>query len=184
MIELDEITLRCAAKGNPKAFKSLYGTYSNFVWKVLFRTVNGDRDAAEQIMQDVFIKVYKSLKSFKFNAAFSTWLYRITYNETLTYLKNKQMHFTRNVNFNDTISDRNTNDVYENHELVSQLLQTLEPEQRFLLIAREVNDIPFEELAQIMGQNSGALRTQLYRIKEHIREEWAYERKNSVQEVV
>ncbi len=169
MNELDEITIKSAAKGDKKSFKKVYENYSSFVWKIIFRTVNGDRDAAEKILQDVFIKVYKKLSSFKFSASFSTWLFRITYNETLLYLRKKKKQSERMILFDDSMGKATKNDLYENKELVTMILNYLQPNERFLLVAREINNIPFEELAEITGQTSGALRTQLHRIKETIK---------------
>ena len=67
MEELNDITIKLAAKKQPEAFRKLYDHYSMFVWKVVFRTVNGGKEAATQIMQDVFVKTYLSLKSYRFN---------------------------------------------------------------------------------------------------------------------
>jgi len=175
MNELDEITIKSAAKGDKKSFKKVYEHYSSFVWKVIFRTVNGDRDAAERILQDVFIKVYKKLSTFKFSASFSTWVYRITYNEALLYLNKKKRQNERRVPLNDSLSKEEKNMHYENKELVTMILNKLSPGERFLLVAREVNDIPFEDLAHITGQTSGALRTQLHRIKENIKRHYTSE---------
>ena len=169
MNELDEITIKSAANGDKKSFKKVYEHYSSFVWKIIFRTVNGDRDAAEKLLQDVFIKVYKKLSSFKFSASFSTWLFRITYNETLLYLRKKKKQSERMILFDDSMGKAIKNDLYENKELVTMILNYLQPNERFLLVAREINNIPFEELAEITGQTSGALRTQLHRIKDTIK---------------
>ena len=169
MNELNEITIKSAANGDKKSFKKVYENYSSFVWKIIFRTVNGDRDAAEKILQDVFIKVYKKLSSFKFSASFSTWLFRITYNETLLYLRKKKKQNERVILFDDSMGKAKKNDLYENKELVTMILNYLQPNERFLLVAREINNIPFEELAEITGQTPGALRTQLHRIKEAIK---------------
>ena len=175
MNELDEITIKSAAKGDKKSFKKVYDHYSSFVWKIIFRTVNGDRDAAERVLQDVFIKVYKKLSSFKFSASFSTWLFRITYNETLLYLRKKRKQIERVVPLNDSFGKEEKNVHYENKELVTMILNYLQSNERFLLVAREINNIPFEELAEITGQTSGALRTQLHRIKDTIKKHFKTE---------
>ncbi len=175
MKELDEITIKLAAKGKLQAFRKVYDHYSNFVWKVVYRTVNGDEDSAQLIMQNVFIKVYNDLKSFKFHSSFSTWLYRITYNETMAYLKKLRRRQKKECPFVETINKSRENDPLENKEMVSAILHTLSAADRFLLIAREVNNIPFEDLADITGKSSGALRTMLHRIKESIRKGFDYE---------
>lgn len=175
MKELDDITLKSAAKGKQTAFKQLYDHYSPVVWKVVFRTVNGDTDAAEHITQDVFIRVHKMIKKFRFNAAFSTWLYRITYNESMAYLKSRHKYSRRLVEYDDTQKARDTKDTLEDKDTVEKVLKNVSPDERFLLVAREVNDVPFEELAAITGKSAGALRTMLHRVKENIRKGFDYE---------
>lgn len=169
MKELDEITIKSAANRNADSFKKLYEHYSPFVWKVVFRTMNGDTDAAEQIMQDIFIKVYKVLQSFRFNSTFSTWLYRISYNMALTFIAKQKKQRQITVVFNDSIGKTDGDSTYESRDTVENILKRITPKERFLLVAREVNDIPFEELAIITGRTSGSLRTQLHRIKENLR---------------
>ena len=168
MQELDDITIKSAARGNRKSFKAVYDYYSPFVWKVAYRTLNGDREAGEQVVQDIFIKVYNHLKDFKFNASFSTWLYRIAYNELLAYLNKRKKISARDVVYDDSIGGDGKN-AYENRELVAMILKRLTAKERFLLVAREVNNIPFEDLAAVTGDNPGALRTQLHRIRESIK---------------
>ncbi len=169
MKELNDISLKSAISGNMKEFQKLYNHYSSFVWKVLFRTVKGNEDDAKQIMQNVFIKVHRVMKSFKFNAAFSTWLYRITYNEAITYLNKQKRVREKTVGYDDSINTNEKMEQYEDKDMVANILNKITPQERFLLVAREVNNVPFEELAKVTGQTSGALRTQLHRIKETIK---------------
>ena len=184
MKELDDITLKSAAKGKQAAFKQLYDHYSPFVWKVIFRTVNGDTNAAEHIMQDVFIRVHKMMKNFRFNAAFSTWLYRITYNESMAYLKSRHKYSKRLVPYDDTHKTGDIKDALEEKNTLENVLRKVSPDERFLLVAREVNEIPFEELAAITGKSAGALRTMLHRIKENLRKGFDYETGRILQQTV
>jgi|GEM_PF-643949 len=172
MQELDDITIKSAARGNKKSFRAVYDYYSPFVWKLAYRTLKGDREAGEQVVQDIFIKVYNHLKGFKFSASFSTWLYRIAYNELLSFLNKRKKISARDVAYDDSIGGDEKN-TYDNKELVAMVLNRLTPKERFLLVAREVNDIPFEDLATVTGDNSGALRTQVHRIKESIKTQFA-----------
>ena len=114
MEELNDITLKSAISGNMKEFRKLYNHYSSFVWKVLYRTVNGNEDDAKQIMQNVFIKVHRVMRSFKFQAAFSTWLYRITFNEAVSYLNRRKRQKEKIVEYDDSIGKKEKNNHYEN----------------------------------------------------------------------
>ena len=168
MKEIDEVTIRLAAKRDASAFRRIYDYYAGFVWKVIFRTVNGDKEAAREIVQETFIRVYTSLKSFAFKSALSTWIYRIAFNAANTYMA-KVKHRISAVDV-ETVSHSTTANAYENEEMVKKVLSVLSPEERFLLTSREVEGIPFEELAAIMGRSSESLRTQVSRMKEKLRE--------------
>ena len=176
MKELDEATIRLAAKKNQSAFKRLYDYYAPFVWKVTYRTVNGDKDAASEIVQETFIRVYMSLGSFGFNAALSTWIYRIALNAANTYwAKRNTKRIVRGVDM-ELFADAKIKQQYENEELVHALMSPLSVEDRFVLMSREVEGISFEELAQITGKSSESLRTQVSRLKARLR--GAYEAMN------
>jgi RNA polymerase sigma-70 factor (ECF subfamily) len=169
MKELDEITIRRAARKDQQAFKKVYDYYSLFVWKVIFRTVNGDPEAAKEVVQETFIRVYTSLGSFGFNSALSTWIYRIAFNTANTYLSKKRKKSVIDGLDVDLLVDGKTKENFENKEIVRVLLRALSPEERFLITSREVEGIPFEELAEITGRSSESLRTQISRLKERLR---------------
>jgi RNA polymerase sigma-70 factor (ECF subfamily) len=169
MKELDEITIRRAAKKDQQAFRQVYDYYSLFVWKVIFRTVNGDTEAAKEVVQETFIRVYTSLGSFGFNSALSTWIYRIAYNTANTYLSKKKSKRLVDGLDVDLLVDGKTKENYENKEIVEALLSAVSPEERFLLMGREVEGTSFEELARITGKSSEALRTLMSRLKARLR---------------
>jgi RNA polymerase sigma-70 factor, ECF subfamily len=170
MEEIDELTIKQAARKDARAFKRLYDHYAGFVWKVIFRTVNGDGDAAREIVQDTFVRVNASLKLFSFKAALSTWIYRIAFNAANTYLvKNRKLSGFAADDV-DSLPDKSKAHAYEDEEMATVLLSALSPEERFLITSREVEGIPFDELARITGRSSESLRTQVSRLKEKLRD--------------
>ena len=169
MKEIDDITIKQAAAGNKTAFRKVYDHYHSFAWKIIYRTVNGDQYDAEQIMQNLFIKIFNRLHSYKFNATFSTWMYRIAYNESISFIQNRKKYYQNTIPFDDSIGKESHHDQREQVDLVNKMLQKLTPQERFLLVAREVNGITFDELSHIMGKSSGTLRVTIHRIKETIR---------------
>lgn len=175
MQELDAITLKRASKGDHRAFKRLYDHYAPFIWKVLFPLANGDTTIAGELTQTTFVKVYRSAGGFRGGAAFSTWIYRIAYTTALQYLKRRHQTTLPAVD-PDLLDGTEQADSYDNRELVSRILVTLTPEDRFLLVAREVDALSFDELSTITGKNAGALRTRLHRIKEGIRSSFHQEK--------
>ncbi len=168
MNEIDNSVIMSAARGNQKSFKALYDHYSGFVWALVYRAANGDIETAKHIMQDVFIKVDRSLKKFRFQSGFSTWLFRITYTTAGSHLKKRSLFNRRHEELSDRTADKMPV-ASEDKMFLQNILKSLPPEDRFLLVAREVNDIPFEELAHITGKSPGALRTRLHRLKENLR---------------
>jgi RNA polymerase sigma-70 factor, ECF subfamily len=169
MNEIDDLTIQQAKKRNESAFKRLYDFYSPFVWKVAYRTMHGEMQPAKDAVQDTFIKIYKSLGKFENQCAFSTWLYRITFNTCMTLYAQKNGKKTFVPLDTESVEPEYTADTFHNKRRVSSILATLSAEERFLLTSREVLDFSYEELATISGKNEGQLRTQLFRIKETIR---------------
>ena len=169
MKEIDDLTIRQAAKKNEKAFRRVYDYYAPFVWKIIYRTVSGDHNAATEIVQDTFIRIYKSLHLFSFNSGLSTWIYRIAFNTSQSYYS-KQYKYNDHVLLDENIaSDKAFDQGLETKDFVNSILATLSQEDRFLLTSREVEGIPFEELAEITGKTSESLRTRISRLKEQLR---------------
>jgi RNA polymerase sigma-70 factor (ECF subfamily) len=171
MQEIDELTIKAASRGDSGAFRRVYDHYAPFVWKVVLRTVNGDEEGARHVMQNTFIRVHASLKGFRFESAFSTWLYRIAFSDAIRWSRGNSRRNRRTAAFDEQqLSTGHTAAAaMEDRDMTRRILRNLEPRDRFLLVGREVEGLSFEELGRIMSSSSGALRTRLHRIKERIR---------------
>jgi RNA polymerase sigma factor (sigma-70 family) len=175
MEDLDAAVIRDAARRKAGAFRKVYDHYSPFVWKVVYRTVNGDRDAAGEIVEDVFIKAYYALRKYRFDAAFSTWLYRIAFTTSMGFLARRGKREARMRPFDDKIAGPGMAERIEAKDMIARVLSFLSADERFLLTAREVDNLSFEELEIVTGRSSGSLRTQLSRLKDSLRKEFAHE---------
>ena len=153
--------------GNERGFKKIYNYYAPFVWRVSLRSLANEKDA-EIVLQSVFIVVYKSIKSFRFESAFYTWLYRVTLNETIKLINKKKNR--AQVPLNENIAVKSNEDRISDKDFAKKILNSLSVEERFLLVSREVDGISFEELALITNKSSGALRVEISRLKQKIRE--------------
>ena len=153
-----------------KGFTQIYRHYADYVWRLSFRTVNGDHELAKEITQAVFVKLLKAMKTFRYDAAFSSWLYTITYYETLAHLRKRKKEWQRSAPLNEEIHSTSQDilEDVENQRSVADVLKTLSPEERFLLVSKEVDGFSFDELATMTGKKSGALRTTLSRLKKKI----------------
>jgi RNA polymerase sigma-70 factor (ECF subfamily) len=168
MEDLDRITIQHAIKGDNRAFKAIYDHYSPFIWRVLFKMVSGDRNLAEELLQETFVKIHYALKTFRAESSFATWAYRIAYNVTLHSVAKRKKHSVLTA-CDDQIADNHRSDHYEDSEMVHKLLKELSHEDRFLLVAKEVDDFSYDDLSEITNISAGALRTRLHRLKENIR---------------
>ena len=169
MTEIDEPTVRLAAQKDEIAFKRVYDCYAPFVWRLVYKTAGGDRNAAIEIVQETFIRVYKSLPGFSFNAKLSTWIFRIALNAAKNYWfkKGKQSGL---LEFDEKEHGNGAGDnAFETIELINSLLANLSPEDRFILTSREMDGVSFKELSEITGKSSESLRTRISRIKERFR---------------
>jgi len=176
MDEIDDITLEQAKRGSEAAFRRLYGHYSSFVWRLCYRSSNGDAACAEEIMQNTFVKVHRYLSGFLRGSTFSTWLYSVTYHCINEYFSKAARYRARNLPFDDEVlsgaaaADAGGRVPYEDKEIVAKVLAPLSEDDRFMLMAREIEGVSYEELAGIMGVKEGALRTRMARLKADIRE--------------
>lgn len=87
--EDDIAIIQMVLQGRQQAFATLVARYQAYVFTIVMRHVN-NRELAEELAQDVFVKAYKALASFKGNSKFSTWLYTITHNTCLSHLRKKE----------------------------------------------------------------------------------------------
>jgi len=170
MKEIEQRIIQEASRGSNSAFKTLYDFYAPYVWRLVYRSAGGDREATGEIVQDTFVRVHRSLKKFRKESSISTWIYRIAYNAALAFLKRRKNTALHTIESYDAVPGNERSDRYEMDQLIAKALNGLSAGERFLLTAREVDGMSFEELAIITGKAEGALRTQLSRIKSDIRE--------------
>ena len=88
MNSIDYQTIKRAAKGDLRSFEAIYRAYGGLVYRVAVRMVN-NREDAEEVVQDVFLRIYDQLEKFRFESALKTWIYRIAINTTLKDSENQ-----------------------------------------------------------------------------------------------
>lgn len=145
-----------------EAFNLLLKKYQQKVyWQV--RRIIINHDDADDVIQEVFIKVWKNLGSFRQDAQLFTWLYRIATNESLTFLKKKQAK--NNVSLDDLtveMSESLNSDPYfsgsEIEKKLQQALLGLPEKQRLVFNMRYYDDLKFQEISDILGTSVGALK--------------------------
>ena len=162
-----------AISGNMHAFQHIYNTTAGFVYSTALRIMHNTADA-EEITQEVFLKIYKNLKKFQFQSSLRTWIYRITANTAINEYrrrKNRQQkseHYTIEcapdqteiTKFDTTLEQKEYRDA-----LVS-LLNILNPDQKICLLLREIEGLNYQEIAETLQININTVRSRLKRARE------------------
>jgi RNA polymerase sigma-70 factor, ECF subfamily len=176
-MEISDISnelLKRASDGDIAACEEIFKAASGFVYNVAFRIVGGHEDA-EEATQEVFIKVFSSLKSFRFQSSFKTWAYRIAVNTALNMRKKNSRDTGRCVQYDESIQTKSTIemdpvqrnlDKKSNEKLVSNMLNKLNPDQRACMVLREMQGLSYEEIASVLKTNINTVRSRLKRARE------------------
>ena len=160
--------------GNQQDFKLLIKKYEANVFRTAIGFVHNKQDA-EEITQDVFVKVYQSLSSFNNKAAFSTWLYRITVNSSLNYLrKKKRKGFW--VSLSELVQlpskDKQPETIITERSeqtIIQQALDSLPGKQRQAFVLSKYEELPQRQVADIMQISEGAVEQLIQRAKNNLK---------------
>jgi RNA polymerase sigma-70 factor (ECF subfamily) len=165
-----------------RAFNELVRLYERRVYGLVFRML-GRRDEAEDITQEVFVQVFKAIDQFRGDSKLSTWTYRIAVNlckNRSKYLSRRHtddqqdvaavaervpLHEARGVTAADVARP---DDLYAGHEterIVQRCIAQVEPDFREVLVLRDVEDLSYEEIAQITGLPEGTVKSRIHRAR-------------------
>jgi RNA polymerase sigma-70 factor (ECF subfamily) len=157
--------------GSEKSATAFVRMYQNFVFSTAVRYIK-NYDDADDISQEVFIKVLSSLPKFKGESSIKTWLYRITVNMCHNFLRRKSFIsiFSKSQNDEDTYYDIPVNEpqpdkIFENKELEATFLKSLNklPEkQRETFALRYFDELTYEEISELLGTSVGGLKANYF----------------------
>ncbi len=171
---ITENTIIEASEGNTDAFESIYKEYSDFVYNVTLRVIN-NVDEAQEITQEVFITVFRKLKSFKFKSSLKTWVYRIAVNMAIDYARKRTREQDQTVLYEDYNKLSKTIDpVSEEIERaqqeinISTLLEALSPDQRACIVLRSIEGLSYQEISESLNININTVRSRLKRAREKL----------------
>ena len=159
--------------GDFNAFSHIVSDYQQMVFTIVFKIVN-NREDAEDISQEIFIKVFKSLDSFKEESEFSTWLYRIAYNTTLSEIRKRKIVFSP---FDDDFSTLKDEEINENIENIAveerifyleQALKTLPAEDALLITMFYLDNQSIEKISRISNLSQANVKVKLHRIRKKL----------------
>ena len=162
-----------AKKGSSDAFRELVEKYGRKVYYLALDLTGSPQDA-EDLSQDVFMKVSQSLHTFRGEANFGSWLYRITVNTNINHHRRKAFHAMKAVESMDERSwDQRGLSASHNPEKsaessmiqkhIEEALEQLTPRERAIFVLRHYEDMPLKEIAQVLDVRVGTVKSTLFR---------------------
>ncbi len=150
-------------KPNDTAFATLVTTFQERLYWHIRHMVKNHEDT-DDILQNVFIKVHRNIENFKGDSKLYTWLYRIATNEAITFLNKRAKHYQiSNEDLQDRLIDSLESDVYfEGNEIQLKLqraIQKLPAKQQEVFRMKYFEDLTYEQLSDILGTSTGALKS-------------------------
>lgn len=151
---------------NPALFDIIYERYEQ---KIFFKCLNfsNDTNEASDLAHDVFLKIFLNLSAFKFKSKFSTWVFSITYNLCIDYVKRNRLEFVE-------IEPDSEYDVeeYDDHHLLqikvdnlTRLLNKLKPEEKAVILMKYLDGLNIKEISAIMNIGESAVKMRIKRTK-------------------
>jgi RNA polymerase sigma-70 factor (ECF subfamily) len=161
--------LERASRGDIVAFEQVYKAVSSFIYNVALRITHNSADA-EEVTQEVFMKIYHHLKDFQFRSAFKTWVYRITVNAAIKNYRKSAREKNGRVDYDSIIESlpggRSTFEdtiQSDNEARLNTLLRMLSPEHKVCLVLREIEGLSYQEIAATLRIPVNTVRSRLKR---------------------
>ena len=171
-----DLVRRCQA-GDTEAFGELVTRYRARVFSMIYNMVHSEQDAWD-LAQDSFLKAWKSIKRFRWRSSFYTWIYRIVMYVTIDWLRKKQVK-GGGAEFDDAIqlkevdpasktvpkTDALPYETMERSEIrarIDKAITQLSPEQRAVILMREIEEMQYREIAEALGCSIGTVMSRLF----------------------
>jgi RNA polymerase sigma factor (sigma-70 family) len=155
-------------RGNEQAFNQLVLRYQEKVYWIVRRMIS-DHDEANDLTQNIFIKAYHSLQSFKGNSTFYTWLYRIAVNHTLNEIRRKRIRQIFSLEREEPLQIASMDDhpqeqleKSEQQMIIRQAIDRLPEKQKMVFVLRYYEELPYEEISKILKTSVGGLKANYF----------------------
>ena len=163
------LLVKKAQKGDVKAFEALMDEYFKKIYNIAFRMTNNADDAAD-ITQEIMIKLFKNIASFKGDSKFSTWVYRVATNTCLDELKKirRNSHTSINAEYDMPDTQPTPEQYIEKKELsgmVAKAIEKLSAEHRAAIVLRDIRGFSYEEIAAVFKCSVGTVKSRISRAR-------------------
>jgi RNA polymerase sigma-70 factor (ECF subfamily) len=170
----DAECVRLVQQGNTGYFETLVRRHQKATFNLIYRLL-GDYDEAAEVAQEVFLAAYRSIDRFRGDANFSTWLYRIAFNHASTRRKTLKVSQQRFVPLDGVEVSSEAGDPVdaierkEAQQVVQQALNSLHRDDAMIVLLRDLQDVPYEEVAAILKIPVGTVKSRLHRARKALK---------------
>jgi len=168
-----------AVAGRESSFEELVRRYQRPIASYVYRMI-GDYDAALDLTQEVFIKVYNSLARYRAEFKFSTWIYKIAHNAAIDHLRRHSVREQHLLADEDArpglaiesrrLTPEQESEREERRSEIEAVIQCLSPAYRELIVLRHSHDLSYDEIAEVTGLPLGTVKNRLFRAREAMRD--------------
>ena len=168
----DRILIEKVLAGDAAAFGTVIKNTEGLVVQIVYKMVS-NREDRKDISQEVYLKAYKNLSSFRSDAKLSTWIARIAYNTCLNHLEKKKFLLMDDVKFTEKLASNTTAFVLDQKEssvIVSAAIEKLAPILKTLITLYHTEDLSYAEIQQITNLPEGTIKSYLFRARKPLKE--------------
>ncbi len=170
-----------AADGDDGCFEVLVRKYERLVSNCVYSVIGNSPEDIMDVSQEVFLKIYRSISSFKGDSEFSTWLYRVAKNCALDYIRKKKPPGIsldssgdegEGFDIADTSGSSNPEKTAlenEKSEILKKCINKLSDEHREVIILRHVNEYSYEQIAEMLSLEAGTVKSRIFRAREALK---------------
>lgn len=169
--EIDTALVRACQRGDIEAFEQIFRVYRNPVFRLAYR-FTGNRDDAEDLTQEIFLKVFENIGSFRYESSFATWLYRIAVNTCMNFQRDKKPAESLGVT-DDLGSSVSPEAICERGELQRKIeaeIASLPSPLKIAFLLVVVEGMTYREASEILSLSVDALRMRVSRARQILRE--------------
>ncbi|MBQ4575555.1 MAG: sigma-70 family RNA polymerase sigma factor [Clostridia bacterium] len=185
LLKSEDLVIKRAVSGDKEAFGELVRAYESMVYNTAMQALRNAEDAYD-VSQEVFIKAWRSLGSFRGESKFSTWIYRITCNQIKDYIRAKSRHAAISLSEYDSEEDTEKEtdipdtdrsvmpeEVYLRDELrdtVREAIASMSEDHRQIIVLRDIEGYSYEEIAEMLGLGIGTVKSRINRARNAVKE--------------
>ncbi|MBV9744574.1 MAG: sigma-70 family RNA polymerase sigma factor [Acidobacteriia bacterium] len=183
----DHLLLESLRSGSEQAYEELLARFQQSVYTLAVRLL-GNQAEAYDVVQEVFLKVFRNIEHFRGESSLKTWIYRITVNEAHNARRWFSRHRSREVeldfetqdnrNWRETIADRGRSPYEvaldrEQAGMIESALERINPVFREAVVLRDITDLSYDEISVVLGVSLGTVKSRILRGREALREQLA-----------